>query len=154
MTKTQAQSLYDLTELAFKEAYEAGRDNQTIPLERLQSIKRILLPNQADDSLPQTDYQRFLSYLEANAPSLLKMKEPVTEAQYAKLCELGNKKLLLKVIDNMSNWKPLCTKNLSAFKTIINWYNKDTENGKQSTGTQATGSIADRARAIIERATT
>ena len=46
MTKIQLQSLYDLAELAVKEAYEAGIDNQSLPLQRLEAIKRILLPSQ------------------------------------------------------------------------------------------------------------
>ena len=150
MTKTQLQSLYDLAVLAVKEAYEAGIDNQSLPLQRLEAIKRILLPSQVESG-PKTEYQRFQSYLEANAPTLLKMREPVSEAQYVKLCELEDKKLLIKVIDNMSNWKPLCTKNISAFKTMINWYNKDND-GKQGTGNKEAGTITDRAKSIIERA--
>ena len=154
MTKTQLQSLYDLAEIAVKEAYEAGIDNQSLPLQRLEAIKRILLPSQVENG-PQTEYQRFQSYLEANAPSLLKMKYPISEAQHVKLSELTDKALILKTIQSMDNWLPLVKKNSSAYSTLLAWYHKDKNSpnyGKQSTGNKEAGTITDRARSIIERA--
>lgn len=153
MNKQQYQNTYDLVVIAIAESYQAGLTNQCEPVEKLKAIKQLLLPDQLDSDEPKTDYQNFNEFLKKNAPNLLKMKEPVTDMQYKKLCELSNKKLLVEVIANMSNWQPLLRKNISAYKTIINWYNKDSH-GKQNTGTADKLTSSDRGKAIIERTIT
>lgn len=152
MTKSEKQSLYDLIVLAVSEAHNAGKDHIPIPLARINSIKKILLPGQAEDGLPKSEYEMFNAWLAVNAPNLLRMKSPISEAEHARISEWEDKKLILKVIEAMNNHAPLTKKYVSAYSTLKNWYSRDinsTTYAKQISHNQEGTSSVDRARAII-----
>lgn len=60
-------------------------------------------------------------------PRIMKMSEPLTLEQAKKLKAKFDDKLLLKIMTDMDNWKPLTSKNVSAYKTIIKWCEKEIE---------------------------
>ena len=155
MTKSEKQNLYDLIVLAVSEAHNAGKDHIPIPLARINSIKKILLPNQAEDGLPKSEYEMFNAWLAVNAPNLLRMKSPISEAEHAKISEWEDKKLILKVIEAMNNHAPLTKKYVSAYSTLKNWYSRDinsTTYAKQIVNQEGTATYAERARAMVARA--
>lgn len=155
MNKNQAQSLFELIELAVTESHQAGKDHFACPQDRLNSIKRQLLPDQTNDGQTKTSFQLFQAHLESNARNVLTMKEPVTEAQHAKLCELDDLGIVMEVIEAMDNHAQLKKKYISAYKTIVGWYKirstkqNTTYHGKQIASNQQSISSSDRAKSII-----
>ena len=58
-------------------------------------------------------------------PRIMKMEQPLTIEQAKKLKEKYDGDLLLKIMNDMENYKPLIHKSVSAYKTIINWCNRE-----------------------------
>lgn len=58
-------------------------------------------------------YQKF--------PRVMKMQEPLTDGDMEKLLLDYEQKDVETVLSNMENWKPLLQKNVSAYKTALNW---------------------------------
>lgn len=76
------------------------------------------------------EYLKFNEWLKNNAPSVLKLKEPITEDQYLKLKEY-DRKLVADTLVAMHNKKDLTKKYTSAYLTLINWLKRNNiENGK------------------------
>jgi uncharacterized protein YdaU (DUF1376 family) len=76
------------------------------------------------------EFLKFNDWLKNNAPSVLKMKEPITEEQLQKL-KLYDKKVIGDILIAMHNKKDLTKKYTSAYLTLINWVKRNnTENGK------------------------
>jgi hypothetical protein len=68
---------------------------------------------------------KFQTWIKENTPRVGEMKEPFTIDQYFKLIKNGyNSENIRKLLAAMHNWKPLLTKNLSAYLTLIKWNEK------------------------------
>jgi hypothetical protein len=70
-------------------------------------------------------FLRFLEIGKTDFPNVLKMKEPITELQLAKLIQDHGKDKVVETLKDMHNWKPLLTKNTSANRTCEKWIKKD-----------------------------
>jgi hypothetical protein len=70
-------------------------------------------------------FKTFNSYITKHAPNVGKMKEPFTIEQYFKLKDAFKSDFVSDVLGKMHNWKPLNTKNVSAYQTFLNWSKKD-----------------------------
>jgi hypothetical protein len=70
-------------------------------------------------------FKKFETWIKENTPRVGEMKEPFTIDQYFKLIKNGyNSENIRKLLAAMHNWKPLLTKNLSAYLTLIKWNEK------------------------------
>lgn len=73
----------------------------------------------------QESFKKFQAWIKDNTPRVADMKEPFTIEQYLKLIEKGfNSENIRKLLAAMHNYKPLLTKNLSAYLTLIKWNEK------------------------------
>lgn len=76
----------------------------------------------------QTFFKNFKSWLNTNATRVEKMKEPISIEEYLKIKKLWPDMAEPKAtFIKMHNWKPLQTKNVSAYLTLLNWLKKDEE---------------------------
>lgn len=77
------------------------------------------------------EFLKFNEWLKNNAPSVLKLKEPITEEQFKKLKQF-DKKSTADILIAMHNKKDLVKKYTSAYLTLTNWIkrNNTNENGK------------------------
>ncbi len=70
-------------------------------------------------------FKKFQTWISENAPNVAKMKEPFTIDQYVKLTKKGiDPAEIRRLLASMHNYKPLLTKNLSAYLTLIKWNEK------------------------------
>ena len=58
-------------------------------------------------------------------PRIMKMEQPLTLEQARKLKEKYSSDMLKQIMYEMENWKPLLKKSVSAYRTIINWCNRE-----------------------------
>lgn len=58
-------------------------------------------------------------------PRIMKMVKPLTLDQAKKLKEDYGEDLLTVVMEKIENWKPLLSKNVSAYMTIRDWCNRE-----------------------------
>lgn len=73
----------------------------------------------------QESFKKFQDWISENAPNVSKMKEPFTIDQYVKLTKKGIEAgEIRRLLASMHNYKPLLTKNLSAYLTLIKWSEK------------------------------
>jgi hypothetical protein len=79
----------------------------------------------------KSKYEQFNQWLEKYAPTVLKMKEPITIEQYHKLQAKyhDQKDLLLKKLQAMDNKVTLLKEYKSAYKTLDNWMSHGPLNG-------------------------
>ncbi len=54
-------------------------------------------------------------------PRVFNMEEPLTAQEYLKCVEKKGKDTVIKNLNAMENWKDLSKKNISAYRTLINW---------------------------------
>ena len=118
---------------------EKGRDisiNNNITTNSIDNNSNINVPVNKDgvkcvpEGTPTTPDDVETKYLEGmrrRFPRIMKMSEPLTLEQAKKLKAKFDEKLLLKIMTDMDNWKPLTSKNVSAYKTIIKWCEKEIE---------------------------
>lgn len=66
-------------------------------------------------------FNAFKEWIGKYAPNVGKMKEPFTIEQYLKLKKSMAREKMQDLILKMHNWKPLLQKNISAYRTILNW---------------------------------
>lgn len=83
-------------------------------------------------------FKNFQVWLVKNAPRVNQMKDPLTIDEYLKLREKFNKETLCTLLLDMQNYKPLLTKSVSAYLTILKWnrreepnFKKDSQNGSE-----------------------
>lgn len=69
----------------------------------------------------EEQFQKFQNWMKKNAPNVLKMKEPFSTDQYFEIKEKYKPDELKDLLVSMHNYKPLLTKNVSAYLTLINW---------------------------------
>lgn len=75
-----------------------------------------------DDKKRFSEFQKWISQ---KAPNVSKLKEPFTLDEYLKLRKKFTRDRVQELILKMHNWKPLLKNNISAYRTILNWAEKD-----------------------------
>lgn len=83
----------------------------------------------SDDNTKNTPSNEFEKKMRERFPRIMRMEQPLTLEQAKKLKERYDADMLLEIMEQMENWRPLIKKNISAYKTIINWC--DREEGKR-----------------------
>ena len=83
----------------------------------------------SDDNTKNAPSDEFEKKMKERFPNIMKMEQPLTLEQAKKLKERYDADLLLNIMEQMDNWRPLVKKNISAYKTIMNWC--DREEGKR-----------------------
>ena len=80
------------------------------------------------------------------------MKNPFTIEEYLKLKEKFTSVQIKDLIEKMGNHKPLLSKNISAYKTFLNWMERSYETETPKTEITNGNSINDRLKAAQKRA--
>lgn len=65
--------------------------------------------------------RRFCTFMPTYYPNICKMKEPLTFQQLQKLKARYSEDLIRDIMARMDNWAELAKKNISAYKTIMDW---------------------------------
>lgn len=73
-------------------------------------------------------FQKFKDWQKKNSPRVLDMKEPFTLEQYLEIKTKYTPEKLKEILVDMHNYKPLLTKNISAYLTLLNWAKRRQEN--------------------------
>lgn len=74
----------------------------------------------------EESFKKFKDWISTNATNVSKLKEPFTIDQYLSLAKKGyNVDKIRSLLIAMHNWKPLLSKNVSAYLTLIKWDQKD-----------------------------
>lgn len=96
-------------------------------------------------------FKNFQVWLGNNAPRVNQLKEPLTIDQYLKLRKKLEKDVLCNLLTSMQNYKPLLTKSISAYLTILKWSKNEEYELKPETinGASAAKISEEKARAII-----
>ncbi len=72
-------------------------------------------------------FKNLLSWIDLNAPRVNKLNKPLDIDEYLSLRKIMDRKELTDLLVSMHNYKPLLTKNISAYLTILRWRKKDLE---------------------------
>lgn len=65
--------------------------------------------------------RNFLEYMEKGYPRVQKMEDPLTYAQFLKLCERYERSAVMDILAKMNNSKDCKKKNYCAYQTALNW---------------------------------
>ena len=71
--------------------------------------------------------KRYVDKMREMFPRIMRMEQPLTLEQAKKLKAKFDEDLLLKVMHEMENWKPLIKNKVSAYMTINNWCNREND---------------------------
>lgn len=102
-------------------------------------------------------YSKFNKWCKGNAPSVLKVKRPISKDEFVKLRDKYGSSKMCEYLQKMDNWVPLTKKCASAYRTIINWIERDEQSSKAERGGSAgvkpnnANVSADYAASILER---
>ena len=69
-------------------------------------------------------FKAFTDWIQDNATRVNQLKEPFTFDQFFKLKQKFENQFIKQLIFDMHNYKPLLTKNISAYRTFLNWAQK------------------------------
>lgn len=72
-------------------------------------------------------FNKFLKFIKDKASNVSRMKEPFTIAEFLKLKEIYSTEQISDMLLKMHNYKPLLTKNNSAYLTFLNWQKRDNQ---------------------------
>lgn len=72
-----------------------------------------------------TPYENFQKWMKENTPSVLKLKNGITEEQYKKIRKEYSFDQLVSVLQSMENYKELTKKYTSAYLTFLKWAKRD-----------------------------
>ena len=72
-----------------------------------------------------TPYENFQKWMRENTPSVLKLKNGITEEQYKKIRNDYSYEQLVSVLQSMENYKDLTKKYTSAYLTFLRWAKRD-----------------------------
>lgn len=78
-------------------------------------------------------FKNFEKFIKEKAPNVGKMKEPFTIDQYLKLKARFTTEDIKPLVLKMHNYKPLLSKNNSAYLTFLNWKERDSVKIESST---------------------
>ena len=81
------------------------------------------LPNHTQDEI--NSFKNFQEWIKKNTPRVNQLKEPITIDQFFKLKQKLSKETVQKLLTAMQNYKPLLTKSISAYLTILNWSKRE-----------------------------
>lgn len=71
-------------------------------------------------------YEKRMDWISAHAPRVHQLQEQISIREYLQLREkITDTAKLSELLTQMQNWKPLLTKNTSAYLTILNWSQRD-----------------------------
>lgn len=88
----------------------------------------ILSPTaQKEKTEEDTIYEKFNEWLKINAPSVLKLPEPLTKDELTKLKDSYPREIIYSMFIKMDNYKPLLKKNKSAYRTFLNWTSRESK---------------------------
>lgn len=73
---------------------------------------------------------QFIVAMKEQYPRIMKMEQPLTYEQSQKLKSAFTSQEIKNALDGLENWKPLLTKRVQAYMTIVNWIKKDQEYGQ------------------------
>lgn len=79
-------------------------------------------------------YNKFVEWCKANAPTVLKVKRPISKEEFVKLRDKYGGEKVGAYLQKMDNWVPLTKKCASAYRTIINWIERDEQDNKTRRG--------------------
>lgn len=77
-------------------------------------------------------YNKFNEWCKKEAPSVLKLKRPITRDEFYRLKERYGTQKMCEYLEKMDNWAPLTKRCTSAYKTVINWIGRDEQNSKNA----------------------
>lgn len=69
----------------------------------------------------QASFQKFNAFLKANCPRVCQMQKQITIREYIKLIQSKKRDQIIKTLTDMENWKPLLSKRVSVYLTILTW---------------------------------
>ena len=75
-------------------------------------------------------FEKFNKWVDENATNVRRIKNQITEEQFAKLKEKYNSQQIMQIILNLENYKDAPKKYTSVYLTVNNWLKKDTNNLK------------------------
>lgn len=102
-------------------------------------------------------YSKFVAWCKENAPTVLKVKRPISKEEFVELRDKYGSNKMCIYLAKMDNWVPLTKKCSSAYRTLINWIERDEQNSQTerggSTGLRPnhTNVSADYAASILKR---
>ena len=90
------------------------------------------LPNHTQDEI--NSFKNFQEWIKKNTPRVNQLKEPITIDQFLKLKQKLSKETVQKLLTAMQNYKPLLTKSISAYLTILDWSKREQKDDNNQTG--------------------
>lgn len=112
-----------------KEKESVSKNSNSGEKEKSCAKKEKAIPAQ-EDFTPIPEAVELVEWTKENAPTVMKMKNPLTVMQADLLIRDGYRVSQLKdTLSSMHNWNPLVQKNRSAYLTIKKWIAKEIRNG-------------------------
>ena len=87
---------------------------------------------QAPQQEPSEEFKHFQAWIDANAPSVAKLRDPFTEDQFNKLREAYPAERVRDILLQMHNRPDLAKKYRSAYLTALNWLKRNNNYGQSS----------------------
>lgn len=87
---------------------------------------------QAPQQEPSEEFKHFQAWIDANAPSVAKLRDPFTEDQFNKLREAYSAERVRDILLQMHNRPDLAKKYRSAYLTALNWLKRNNNYGQSS----------------------
>jgi len=81
------------------------------------------------------DFKKFMDWIDANAPSVNKLKEPFTRKQYERVRKDFPSEIIVNTLLSMHNYKELLQKYVSANLTFRKWAKRDMEHEERANNT-------------------
>lgn len=97
-------------------------------------------PNPKAEKPKNENFERFLKWIDTNAPNVAKMKEPFTEEQFERIKKDFPLELIQSVLASMHNYRELLKRYVSANLTFRKWAKKELENYQNGQTTSSTTS--------------
>ena len=95
-----------------------------------QQTRRNKERKEGEEYVPNPRFEKFNTWIQSNCPNVIMMKEQVSAEQFEKMITKYSDKEIVSTLSKMDNWKPLVQKNISVYKTFINWIEKDRQESK------------------------
>ena len=83
-----------------------------------------------ETKIKNESFEKFNKWVNENATNVRRIKNQMTEEQFAKLKEKYNSQQIMQIILNLENYKDAPKKYTSVYLTVNNWLKKDTNNLK------------------------
>ena len=83
-----------------------------------------------ETKIKNESFEKFNKWVDENATNVRRIKNQMTEEQFAKLKEKYNSQQIMQIILNLENYKDAPKKYTSVYLTVNNWLKKDTNNLK------------------------